>query len=206
MQVETTIAADTPPFPKPGRHPGFSSFKTIRPILYPARWHRDLLIQATLDPAIEAIGQVFGAEAGRDELNLDLILGGTRVLVAAMHDGDGRLLQERRPGAVVLAKSTVLAEPRAADARAVWATRGLAVQPGDRLRILIASEDGGSHPIRELAACVRHPDADPFETVLSLVCRGDLLIDMKDGLQPEAGIRRRVSARDTVELFPDRRL
>lgn len=178
--------------------PGFVSFKTARPIPYASRWHRDLLIQVTLDPTVDEIDHEDPSSEGDDLLNLRLMSGGTAIHVTALRDTEGMPHRPVPHGRVLLRRSVVMAEPRALDARAVWATRRLPVQIGDRLRILLAVGDGRQHSISDLVPNIRDRGYDPFEAVLSLVCRGDLAIDLRDGLHPDARItqsKRRVRAR-----------
>lgn len=167
---------------------GFSSFKTASAIPYASRWHRDLLIQLTLDPAIDEIDYDYSVPGGGDSLSLRLMSDGTAIHVTAVRDTDVTLQRPVPHGGVYLRRSAVLADPRASDVRAVWATRRLPVQIGDRLRILLAVGDGRQHSISDLVPNIRDHEYDPFEAILSLVCRGDLAIDLRDGLQPDTFI------------------
>lgn len=176
--------------PAIGQHPGFKSYKTIRPIPYPSRWHRDLLIQATLDPAIEEIDHILPADARSGSLSLSVTANGLKVRVTAVREAEGLLRQSPDAAEILLTRSFVLAEPRASNARAVWATRNMTVKVGDRLRILVALADGRERRISDLVSCIRDADADPFEAILSLVCRGDLAIDLRHGLHPDVCVER----------------
>lgn len=188
MQVEA-IEAEVHLHSKRTVHqPGFSSFKTVRPIPYASRWHRDLLVQVTLDPTVDEIDHEGPPSEGDGSLSLRPISGGTAIHVTALRDTDGMPHRPVPHGKVLLRRSVVLAEPRASDARAVWATRRLPVQIGDRLRILLAVGDGRQHSISDLVPNIRDRGCDPFEAILSLVCRGDLAIDLRDGLHPDARI------------------
>ena len=190
MQVEA-IEAEVHLHSKRTVHqPGFSSSKTARPIPYASRWHRDLLIQVTLDPTIDEIDHEDPSSEGDGSLSLRLMSGGTAIHVTALRDTDGMPHNPVPHDRVLLRRSVVLAEPRASDARAVWATSRLPVQIGDRLRILLAVGDGRQHSISDLVPNIRDRGCDPFEAILSLVCRGDLAIDLRDGLQPDALIAR----------------
>lgn len=190
MQIAAIETVVRPASANNTRHPGFMSFKTARPIPYALRWHRDLLIQVTLDPAIDEIDYEHPTSEGADSLNLRLIADGTAIRVTALRDSDGMPHLPVPHGEVLLQRSVVLADPRASDARAIWATRRLPIQIGDRLRILLAVSDGRQHSISDLVPSIRDRGYDPFEAILSLVCRGDLEIDLRDGLQPDARIAR----------------
>ncbi|WP_342104246.1 hypothetical protein [Methylobacterium sp. SI9] len=197
MQVEAIEADVRPCSDRTVHQPGFISFKTARPIPYTSRWHRDLLIQVTLDPAIDQIDHEHPTFEGDNSLSLRLMSDGTAIHVTALRDTDDLLHRPIPHSGVFLRRSVVLADPRASDARAVWATRKLPIQIGDRLRILLAVGDGRQHSISDLVPSIRDRGYDPFEAVLSLVCRGDLAIDLRDGLQPNTLIaiskhRRRV--------------
>ncbi|WP_238262599.1 hypothetical protein [Methylobacterium mesophilicum] len=190
MQVESIEANVRSISNQTVRHPGFISFKTAGPIPYVFRWHRDLLIQVTLDPAIDEIHYEHPTTEGDESLNLRLVADGTAIHVIALRDADVMSLRPGPPGGALLRRSFVLTEPRASDARAVWATRRLLVQIGDRLRVLLAVGDGRQHSISDLVPSIRDQGYDPFEAILSLVCRGDLAIDLRDGLHPDARIAR----------------
>lgn len=190
MQVEAQEAYGQPVSNQPVRHPGFTSYKTARAIPYAYRWHRDLLIQATLNPTIDEIDYEHPTVGGDDSLSLRLTAGGTAIHVIALRDMDGMSHRPAPPGGVLMRRSVVLTEPQASDARAVWATRRLLVQIGDRLRILLAVGNGEQHSISDLVPSIRDQGYDPFEAILSLVCRGDLAIDLRDGLHPDALVAR----------------
>jgi hypothetical protein len=190
IQVET-IEAEVHLHSKRTVHqPGFSSFKTVRPIPYASRWHRDVLIQVTLDPTVDEIDHEEPSPEDDDSLSLRLMSGGTAIHVTALRDTDGMPHRPVPHGRVLLRRSVILAEPRVSEARAVWATRRLSIQIGDRLRILLAVGDGRQHSISDLVPNIRDRGYDPFEAILSLVCRGDLTIDLRDGLQPDALVAR----------------
>jgi hypothetical protein len=198
MHIEAEGISNRAILDQPVQRLGFNSFKTIRPIPYTARWHRDLLIQATFDPVIDEIDYASKPIGDRDCLALRLIVEGSPLLVMAARGTDGVSSQFLPTDGLILDRSFVLREPRASDARALWATRKLMVQIGDRLRILLAVADGLEHRIADLVPCIRDRGYDPFEAILSLVCRGDLAIDLRDGLHPDARIaqsKRRVRAR-----------
>lgn len=200
MQVEAIKANVHPVSTQTVRQPGFSSFKTACPIPYASRWHRDLLIQVTLDPVIDEIDYERPTSDDDASLNLRLIADGTTIHVTALRDTDGTPHHQIATNRVFLRRSVVLIEPRVSDARAVWATRRLPVQVGDRLRILLAVGDGRRHCISDLVPNIRDHGYDPFEAILHLVCRGDLTIDLRDGLRPEtcvAKAKHRQSARPT---------
>lgn len=188
MQVEAIEAQVHLHSKRTVHQPGFSSFKTVRPIPYAFRWHRDLLVQVTLDPTVDEIDHEGHSPEGDDSLSLRLVWGGTAIHVTALRDTDDMPHRPTQHGRVLLRRSVVLAEPRASDARAVWATRRLLVQVGDRLRILLAVGDGRQHTISDLVPNIRDRGYDPYEAILSLVCRGDLAIDLRDGLHPDARI------------------
>ncbi|MBN4096047.1 hypothetical protein [Methylobacterium sp. OT2] len=201
MQGEV-IEANLDPVPTQTVHrPGFSSFKTTFPIPYAARWHRDLLIQLTLYPAVDTIEHERTAMGDEDLLNLRLIAAGTAIQVTALRDAEGVPHRPEPSDRVFLRRSVVLMEPRVSDARAVWATRRLTVQVGDRLRILSVVGDWRPHSIFDLVQSVHDRANDPFEIILSLVCRGDLAIDLRDGLRPETCVvksKRRADLRPTA--------
>lgn len=199
MQGEVLEANLNPVSAQTVRRPGFSSFKTTCPVPYASRWHRDLLIQVTLDPAIDKIEYDHFASGDEDPLHLRLISNGIIIHVTALRDTDDVPHRPDPSSRVFLRRSVVLMEPRVSDARAVWATRRLQVQIGDRLRILSVVGDGRRHSISDLVPSVRDRAYDPFEVILSLVCRGDLTIDLRDGLQPETCV---VKSKRRADLPP----
>jgi hypothetical protein len=169
---------------------GFRSFKTAAPIPYPCRWHRDLLIQMTLDPSIEALER---HTCGPDEnFSVVAIVASTRRLVTALRKHPGASSDALPPDRTWILRSVVLAEPRCSTARMVWATRRTKVSLGDRLRILQMLEDcpAGS-TLAAAGKCVRSDVGDPADAILALVCAGQVDIDIRNTLSPQTWIRRR---------------
>lgn len=174
--------------------PGFRSFKTAASIVYPRRWHRDLLIQATLDPAVDAIEPDGTRFADPGVFGIHVRVGGRRYhLIAASDISDPALAVSS--GRALVSRAYLLSEPRCSTARTIWSTRRTLIAPGDRLRILhrLGSQAGGA-TIASLAGCVRSTDADPFDVLLALVCEGQAELDAGVLLSPETLIRRRQPA------------
>ncbi|UIY43422.1 hypothetical protein [Methylobacterium radiotolerans] len=173
--------------------PGFRSFKTAVPIAYPSRWHRDLLIQATLDPAIEAIEPGPAARFDPEIFQFFIQMAGVRQPLVAIRHADN--LDGRVAGSgLVKSRAHTLSEPRCTAARIVWAARKIQVSAGDRIRILkVFDEAKASVPFANaIDAAVGHA-VNPAEAVLALVCEGQLEIDVSQPISPETLLRRRRS-------------
>jgi len=189
-----------------GQRPGFHSFKTSAPIHYPHRWHRDALIQLTLDPSItalapspisssdlaEGVTAAFTAVYGSVPVLLGLADGSTDDVFADVGD----LPQ------LVLTRREVLAEPRATTARMIWSARKTQVSPGDRIRVLQRlSRHPSGLPISALEEAIASPHGDPIDAILALACVGLVAIDATGHLRPETVVRR-LDRSLNVRLWP----
>lgn len=173
--------------------PGFRSFKTVEAIVYPCRWHRDVLLQATLEQTIEKIGPA--RLVGSDDPETFAIfawIGGTRRLVVAVRGTPDRTCLSDDPDRVTIARADVLSEPRCSTARSIWSTRKIAVPAGDRLRVL-ARLDQAERGVElgVLAGIIRCSSIDGVEAVLALVCAGQSWIGIDAPLSPETIVTRR---------------
>ncbi|MFJ7439634.1 hypothetical protein ACIQW5_18395 [Methylorubrum thiocyanatum] len=189
----------------PAGRPGFRSFKTSAPIAYPARWHRDLLIQASLDPRIEAIEPVPDIIGDGSAFSIIVHIDATRRLITAVREPTVRRVGIIGLEEAVLPRSVVLAEPRCSDARAIWSMRRHQVTLGNRLRILRALEDQpDGMTLARTADLVRGGDIDPTEAVLALACAGLVDIDLRGPLAPSTPVRRRicVSKKSPIPITP----
>jgi hypothetical protein len=174
---------------KPDR-PGFRSFKTTSAVFYPQRWHRDLLIQATLDSSISFIEPVPAARQSLDSFKVFVGFEGRRRLLVAVRNAIDFGVYASLPEALTLNRTTILDEPRCSVARQIWATRTTQIPPGDRIRILRElSKSPGGAPLGRLIECVRSNDADPVDIVLALVCSGQAEIELGSHLAPDTPIR-----------------
>ncbi|MCG5248100.1 hypothetical protein [Methylorubrum extorquens] len=173
--------------------PGFKSFKTAEPIVYPSRWHRDFLIQATLDSEIEAIEHAPGEQQDQYSFSIFVFVGGARRLLVGVRD-IGDLTNVNFPvGGTAVSRSYVLAEPRCSAARAIWSTRSTLISPSDRVRILSLLMDRAEGvSLGLLASQMTGGDRDPIAVVLALVCAGQAEIDISSPISPETVVRRRL--------------
>ncbi|TXN08030.1 hypothetical protein FV222_01395 [Methylobacterium sp. WL103] len=175
---------------KPDR-PGFRSFKTTSAVSYPRRWHRDLLIQATLDPSISFIEPVPAERQSQDSFKVFIWFEDRRRLLVAAPDAIDIGVYASLPDTLTLDRSTVLDEPRCSVARQIWATRMVQISPGDRIRILRElSESPGGVPLGRLIECVKSNDADSVDIVLALVCSGQAEVEVGSHLAPDTPIKR----------------
>lgn len=175
-----------------GDRPGFCSFKTSEPIVYPCRWHRDILIQATLENSISSI-EPSGPEYRNEHLfGIIVVRRGERRLILAVRDGFQPDGTSALPDHFLMTRSHALSEPRCSTARTIWATRRLMVPIGDRLRILHGLKEAEAGlTLGEHAGLVRNSEAEPAAIVLALVCAGQLDVEFGTGLSPETTVRRR---------------
>lgn len=171
-------------------YPGFHGGICRNPIQYKHRWHRDLLIQAALDPAIDVMERsrlevptCIAFEVGRAD---------RRMLVVGVHDAVSRPTIESDLEILVVTRSAILVEPTLSAARAVWATRHHPIAAGDRIRILTAFEKAETQTLSHLASVVRDP-AGGVEAVLGLICSGELMTSIRAGIRPEMRVWRRSS-------------
>lgn len=171
-------------------YPGFYGGICRRPIRYRHRWHRDLLIQAALDPTIDLIER--SQMDITDCLAFEVGKAGYRVLVLGVHDAAPRPKIESNLDIVLVTRSTVLNEPVLSAARAIWATRHHSIAAGDRIRILTALEQEETQSLNNLASVVREP-AEAVETILSMICSGELVTAIRAGIRPDMTIWRRSS-------------
>lgn len=171
-----------------GQMPGFRSFKTSAPILYPARWHHDLLIQLTLNPYVTGISPC-STKWPNGGLNLFIDCGGEIFQLTAMRDEDFNQLQFL-DSHLFVKRSVVLSEPSLSNARAIWSTRRTPISPSNRLRVLerLAAHPSGL-PISQLTNCIQNSSADPIDTILALVCLGLSILDLGLMLCPDTIIR-----------------
>ncbi|WP_331327839.1 hypothetical protein [Methylobacterium fujisawaense] len=173
--------------PFPPIHPGFRSHKTPAVIHYPQRWHRDVLLQLSLDPSVVSVRRGPVSDIP-NALTLDLQTQAGIVRLIALRDECQMTAQAEQAGLVPVHRSTFLREPRVGTARAVWAMRKHIVPPADRLRILDRLHaDGRGLPIADLMVCVRSGDA--AEAVLAMACDGSVVLDIDGHLTPETIVR-----------------
>ena len=183
------LAPIPPAYDEGSGRPGFRSFKTPDPIRYPARWYRDLLIQATLDPAVEIIEEFPGHPT--DAMGLILQVQGVRRRVLAVRDGI-RLPPSSGIEAVIVTRSYVLSEPRCSNARMVWSMRNTLVSPGIQLRAIAKlREHPGWMAIGRLSVDLSGSCAEPVEAILALACAGRIEIDLSHGFSPDTQVRHR---------------
>jgi hypothetical protein len=172
-----------PPAPAPsGARPGFASFKTSSAITYPGRWHRDALLQATLDPAIGSLAPFPHPELLPDSVSFAFLAAyeASPVAIGLSETEADHPTEVAGHPLVVLSRAAVLAEPRVSTARMVWAARRIPVAPGDRVRLLARLSEAGQDglPLAGLEPLVRSSPCDPVDAVLALVAHGLLCLDV----------------------------
>lgn len=170
------------------RYPGFRGGVCRSPIRYRHRWHRDLLIQAALDPEIDVMEPAETDVPGCVAFVVRRAF--RRILVVGVHDNSLRPEIVAQEPAVLVVRTTVLMEPFLSAARAVWATRHCLIAASDRVRILAHLDRVPEAGLHDLAALVRAP-ADGVDTVLGMACSGELSISLSDGICPQTKVRRR---------------
>lgn len=192
MSLQSASAVESDPIAsRPIERPGFRSCKTVGAIPYPQRWHRDLLIQATLDPAVAAIEQAALSQRGQDPFEVFVYLGGQRRRLIAVREASD-FTTPCTTDTMVLARSFVLSEPRCSTARGIWACRNTSVSHGDRFRILeLLDQNSSGLPLRRLMECVRSEVAESIDTVLAVICSGQAEIEIRCPLSPDITVRPR---------------
>lgn len=190
LQSVSATAIDALPS-RPSEHPGFRSFKTIGAIPYPQRWHRDLLIQATLDPAVAAIEQAASSPRGQDPFEVFVYFAGQRRRLIAVREASD-FTMPCATDTTVLARSFVLSEPRCSTARGIWACRSTPVSHGDRFRILgLLDQHLSGLPLRRLMECVRSETVESVDVVLAVICAGQAEVETRSPLSPDMTVRLR---------------
>lgn len=188
--VTSSVAKNANPS---GNRPGFRSFKTAESIVYPSRWHRDLLIQATLDPEIVSIEQAFREKQDSYYFGIFVLVAGIRKLLVGVRDVNDLTSVDFPTDGVAVPRSYVLAEPRCSAARAIWSARSTLISPSDRVRILsLLSDRSDGVSLGLLASQLVGCERDPIAVVLALVCAGQAEIDISNSILPETLVRRRL--------------
>lgn len=168
----------------------FRSRKAPAAIFYVQRWQRDALVQLSLDPSVIAFKSA--SEQTSDEtlrLNVETLAG--RVYVAFVRDDFPVSKSVFARNEVVIKRSTVLREPRASNARAVWSARKQIVSLGDRVRVLNQLHISPCGlPLADLIACISNSSNNPVDVILSLVCQGWVILDLEKPIDPSTTVRR----------------
>lgn len=169
---------------------GFKSFKTPIAIPYPCRWHRDFLIQATLDPAIAAINP---HECGPHErFSIAVNTKSSTHVLTAVRDRSHVVDENSHHTLNLITRSFVLAEPRCSTARAIWAARATQVAPRDRINILrMLGEQSDGVCLAAASDRITDHSIDAIQSIFALVCAGQIEIDISTPLSPDTHIRLR---------------
>jgi hypothetical protein len=168
----------------------FSSSKTTSAI--PARHAavREALVQASLDPAVRAIGHLASAHAGATQVAVEAVIltrddGRFHLDVVPARkvrdlEDEGLILialAELGLRPFVVTAEELKREPRGTNCRLVWPYREHPVPIPLRLRILQILMDDGPMQLSHLLEAVR-ADRDPSPAVLSLACADLLELDL----------------------------
>ncbi len=162
----------------------FAGAKTMNPIPIGSSLHHELLVYASLDPAVLSIdfvpdvtvagctyavhGAVFQTEQAKFIVELEGANAKNGENLAAVAADDLGV------DVFSVAENELQREPFASNRRLVWACRHHRVGAGDRVHILhVLTEEGGEAALGDIAERVAFA-SDPVSSVLSLVC-GDLL-------------------------------
>lgn len=162
--------------------PGFISFKVREPIPYPNRWHRDALVQATLEPTVSQI-----AALGRDVV----LPSATEFAFAARIAGSDFILvvsesQTRTtiPGRPIIAmtRRSLEVEPLATTARSIWAHKRFLSDPGDRFRVIeeLTDQPQGK-AVQDIFRVLESPFLDPVRQIFSMLANGFVVADLNSG-------------------------
>lgn len=167
------------------RYPGFSSFKTLAPIHYPRRWHRDALIQATLNGSIRSLRpcQPPHDPLGRFKFVADYDGSSATIII-----GEVPVFPMQLAGTVFLSRETIAREPFFGAGRAIWRHKHTSVSFGERLRLHRAVECSGRCPLASLVDMIGGPEDDRPGKVLALVANGLLAIELAEGLHPNSNV------------------
>jgi hypothetical protein len=155
-----------------------------------SRLHRDVLVQASLDPLVRIIEflpeirfrgisvALDSTVLHRDDGSFMLRIEGHRSVRNEHEEGAMRsALRQRGISILDITTAEIRVEPRLTNAREVWACRDFHVTMADRMRILHALEDEGPQSIKALqhVACT---SADLASALCSLACADLVEIDI----------------------------
>lgn len=172
-----------------GSLPGFTSFKCCHPIYYRARFCRDALIQATLDPRLLRLESVAWQQesAAAFAFFADTHAGRCLVYISDESASD-YLYSSALAGLVVtISRQEVLSEPRLSTARMIWSHRQRIVPLTVQIAVLrMLSNRSEPLSLGELEERLGETHEKITESVLALVCRGDLVLDDLALLTPQS--------------------
>lgn len=181
------------------RYPGFTCFKTSRPIWYRHRWYRDSLIQSALSADVislspspaAAIQLPHPAEFAYREHSIDHST--TVVLTQAPSVFLSEVLG---PGVKLIDRAQLCAEPRASAGRIIWSQKRLSVDPADRYRAIeVIAMRGGMAKLGDVISSMRSVRQDHINQALSLLANGVLCASLDHGIGPDTIITVGVMAR-----------
>jgi hypothetical protein len=184
---------------------GFTSAKTAGPVPVSSGVIGDLLVQATLDPAVRRIEFIRHHMVGARAVVVDALVfnvEGARKVIDVPGasqprsiDDEGLFLiaaEELGLETLTITAAQICSEPRAGNSRLVWACRRWRVAAGDRVRILHVLSEEGEMTLPRIAVHARF-SSDPVAAVLALACADLVELDLKSfPLGPETRIRRRL--------------
>lgn len=179
------------------RYPGFTCFKSFRPIRYSRRWYRLGLVKAALDPDIKRMGP---SPVGADKLPIAAEFtfwaatrGGTRLIILTSSHIETRSISARMPVQIQY-RSDLASGAAAAFSKAIWACKRRSASPAEQL---VAADILRKNPagveigsvMAEMAVLLGTPVKDTVEAIFSMVANGFLETDVSLGLSPHAVIR-----------------
>jgi len=168
---------------------GFNSYKCKRPIEYTRRCCRDALIQATLDPHIEAIWQTDASvKLPRDAFFAFAVQTRGKPCIVALCDFSSEDVFAAHGFAfgITRGRGTVLSEPALTTARTIWSRRDVQVPPLFSVRVLkrLAKEPTGLF-LGDLEDDLVDEPRLWVDYVMALACRGQLHLDHRAALTHE---------------------
>lgn len=178
----------------PHARPGFTSFKVREPIVYPNRWQRDALVQATLDPAVTEIAPLAPGDGPLPPpvqfAFLARIAGMDFLVVIADRDPHPSTLPEPALPLLRITRRSLGAEPLASTAISIWSHKRLVPDPADRMRIGEAL-DGipEGRPVAEIRQLLHNNFMDPVRQIFSMLANGFLVGDLNGGFHPRTVLR-----------------
>jgi hypothetical protein len=185
------------------RLPTFIGPKTTASIIHRERWQRDALIFLSLDPAVDVI-----APAGVGEKP-----SGVMFSLKVRHRSQGWLridfvanenLRKRYApglGALAVSREAIMSCAGLEARRAVWSARDTQVSANERFALVQALEEAKEDlTLDTLIRRVQGKVKQGIKAICALACEGLLVIDLAQGLVPEAPVRKRDPPRDTAPV------
>jgi hypothetical protein len=192
-------------------YPGFVSYKSEAPIYYQHRWHRDALIQMTLDQTISALAPLpsgIGPLSFRSDLAFVARVGKLDFLAIVIREDRPLAEVKGWTGPILKVSRADLREPaHLAATKSVWSRSRFTVNPVDRIAAIVrCRECAPEATVLDILPVLRPSFSDPMDQLLALLAQGYLVANLRDGLTPDTVVMPGPLAQSKVSQRPLNRL